>query len=113
MTRKQRIEYLACTLGSAFTGMCMFSIVGIFANPLGSAMLSLLVFGVAIGGLGVGALISTLLLTANFFKTKSTAFKVAAAVAWPITYVVAVYAGIFMFIPYEIYNLIKIFTSND
>ena len=113
MTKKQRIEYLICTFCCALTSACMFGLVGFFAHPLGNVILSTLVFGLAIGGLGVGALVSTLILTARFFKNKSTAFKAAAAILWPVTYAVAVYVGIFMFIPYEIYNVIKIFTSND
>ena len=118
MTKKQRIEYLVCTLASGFGGGLMYGLIGIIVGltvpsselPLGPA-LSLLA-GVG-GAVLISSTVSTLILSANFFKKRSLAFKVVAAILWPITFSVCFYAGFFMFIPYEIYNVIKIFTSNE
>ena len=108
MTKKNRIEYLVCTLTVVVTG---FLIYGLLASqqPLvnDSKVQSFLLFG-CLGGFGFSAIVSTIILSVGFFKKRGLAFKIIASVLWPITFGVCVYAGIFSYIPYQIYNIVKI-----
>lgn len=108
MTKKNRIEYLVCTLTVIVTG---FLIYGLLASqqPLvnDSKVQSFLLFG-CLGGFGFSAIVSTIILSVGFFKKRGLVFKIIASVLWPITFSVCVYAGIFSYIPYQIYNIVKI-----
>lgn len=108
MTKKNRIEYLVCTLTVVVTG---FLIYGLLASqqPLvnDSKVQSFLLFG-CLGGFGFSAIVSTIILSVGFFKKRGLVFKIIASVLWPITFGVCVYAGIFFYIPYQIYNIVKI-----
>ena len=108
MTKKNRIEYLVCTLSIVVTG---FLIYGFLASqqPLvsDSKVQSFLLFG-CLGGFGFSAIVSTIILSVGFFKKRGLVFKIIASVLWPITFGVCVYAGIFSYIPYQIYNIVKI-----
>ena len=108
MTKKNRIEYLVCTLTVIVTG---FLIYGLLASqqPLvnDSKVQSFLLFG-CLGGFGFSAIVSTIILSVGFFKKRGLVFKIIASVLWPITFGVCVYAGIFSYIPYQIYNIVKI-----
>ena len=108
MTKKNRIEYLVCTLTVVVTG---FLIYGLLASqqPLvnDSKVQSFLLFG-CLGGFGFSAIVSTVILSVGFFKKRGLVFKIIASVLWPITFGVCVYAGIFSYIPYQIYNIVKI-----
>lgn len=61
-----------------------------------------------LGGVVISVLLSTIILSVGFFKKRGLGFKVIACVLWPITFGVCVYAGIFSYIPYQIYNIVKI-----
>ncbi len=108
MTKKNRLEYSVCTLSVAVSG---FLIYGALATqqPLvdDSKALSFLLFG-CLGGFGFSAIISTIILSVGFFKKRGFVFKIFASVLWPITFCVCVYAGIITYIPYQIYNIVKI-----
>ena len=108
MTKKNRREYLVCTLTVVVTG---FLIYGLLASqqPLvnDSKVQSFLIFG-CLGGFGFSAIVSTIILSVGFFKKRGLVFKIIASVLWPITFGVCVYAGIFSYIPYQIYNIVKI-----
>ena len=108
MTKKNRIEYLVFTLTVVVTG---FLIYGLLASqqPLvnDSKVQSFLLFG-CLGGFGFSAIVSTIILSVGFFKKRGLVFKIIASVLWPITFGVCVYAGIFSYIPYQIYNIVKI-----
>ena len=108
MTKKNRIEYLVCTLTVVVTG---FLIYGLLASqqPLvnDSKVQSFLLFG-CLGGFGFSAIVSTIILSVGFFKKRGLVFKIIASVLWPITFGVCVYAGIFSYIHYQIYNIVKI-----
>lgn len=108
MTRKQRIEYLAVTLCVLFTGFLIYGLVGSI-QPLinDDKFASFLLFG-CIGGFGFSMILSTIILAVNFFTKRKLVFKIIAAILWPITFVCAVYAGVFCYLPYQIYNIIKI-----
>lgn len=104
MTQKSRIEYLVCTLCVLVTG---FLIYGLLAMVNESNLQSFLLWG-CLGGFGFSAIVSTIILSVGFFRKRGLVFKIIASVLWPITFGACVYAGIFSYIPYQIYNIVKI-----
>lgn len=108
MDRKKRIEYLITTMSVLISGFVMYGFVGSI-EPLidNSKVKSFLLFGL-LGGFGFSMIVSTIILATRFFAKKKLGFKIVAAILWPITFACAVYAGIFMYIPYQIYNIVKI-----
>lgn len=108
MTRKSRIEYLITTFCILFTGFIIYGLIASI-EPLinGSKLSSFLLFG-CLGGFGFSMFVSTIILSVNFFSKRKTAFKIVAACLWPITFVCAVYAGFLCYVPYQIYNIVKI-----
>lgn len=112
MDRGKRIEYLVTTMCVLVTGFVIYGLVGSM-EPLiyNSKLKSFLFFGF-LGGFGFSMLVSTLILSARFFSKKGLGFKIVAAILWPITFGCAVYTGIFLYIPYQIYNVVKIITES-
>ena len=108
MTKKNRIEYLVCTLIVVVTGFIMYGLIA-SQQPLinQSKLQSFLLFG-CLGGFGFSAIVSTIILSVGFFKKRGLVFKIVASILWPITFGICVYIGIFSYIPYQIYNIIKI-----
>ena len=108
MDRKKRIEYLLVTLCIFITGFFIYGFLGI-SNPLvdGSKLLSFL-YTACLGGFGFSMLLSTIILSANFFSKKKPAFKITAAILWTITVLCAVFLGYIIYLPYQIYNIVKI-----
>ena len=108
MTKKNRIEYLVCTLSVVVTG---FIIYGLLASqqPLvnESKLQSFLLFG-CLGGFGFSAIVSTIILSIVFFRKRGLVFKIIASVLWPITFFCCVYVGILSYFPYQIYNVAKL-----
>ena len=108
MTKKNRIEYLFCTLSVVVTGFIIYGLVGSIEPLINeSKFQSFLLFG-CLGGFGFSALVSTIILAVGFFKKRGFVFKIVASVLWPITFAVCVYVGIFSYIPYQIFNIIKL-----
>ena len=60
------------------------------------------------GGFGFSILVSTIILSMNFFKKRGTGFKVLASILWPLTFGICVWVGMLAYIPYQIYNIVKI-----
>ncbi len=108
MTRKKRIEYLIVTLCVLFTSFLIYGFIGSVQPLINDDKLSSFLFFGGIGGFGFSMLLSTIILTVNFFTKRSLIFKTIAAILWPITFGCAVYAGLFCYIPYQIYNIVKI-----
>ncbi len=108
MTKKYRIEYLVCTLSIAITGFIIYGLVGSI-EPLinGSKLKSFLLFGF-LGSFGFSAIVSTIILSVGFFKKRGLRFKVVASALWPITFAACVYAGMLSYIPYQIFNIVKL-----
>lgn len=106
--QKNRIEYLVCTLSILVTGFIIYGLIA-SQQPLinESKLQSFLLFG-CLGGFGFSAMVSTIILSAGFFKKRGLAFKAIASVLWPVTFAVCVYIGICSYIPYQIYNIVKI-----
>ena len=44
----------------------------------------------------------------RFFKKRGLIFKTVCAVLWPITFGCCFYAGVFMYVPYGIYNIVML-----
>ncbi len=108
MTKKTRIEYLVCTLSVAVTGFVIYGLVGSIEPLINENKLqSFLLFG-CLGGFGFSAVVSTIILSVGFFKKRGLIFKIVASVLWPITFAACVYAGIFSYIPYQIFNIAKL-----
>jgi hypothetical protein len=61
-----------------------------------------------LGGFGFSSIVSTIILSVGFFKKRGLIFKIVASVLWPITFAACVYAGIFSYIPYQIFNIVKL-----
>jgi hypothetical protein len=108
VTKKTRIEYLVCTLGVVVTGFVIYGLVGSIEPLINESKLqSFLLFG-CLGGFGFSAVVSTIILSVGFFKKRGLIFKIVASVLWPITFAACVYAGIFSYIPYQIFNIVKL-----
>ena len=108
MTKKNRIEYLFCTLSVVVTGFVIYGLVGSIEPLINENKLqSFLLFG-CLGGFGFSAVVSTIILSVGFFKKRGLIFKIVASVLWPITLAVCVYVGIFSYIPYQIFNIVKL-----
>ena len=108
MTKKNRIEYLVCTLSVVVTGFLIYGLLASQQQLVNeSKFQSFLIFG-CLGGFGFSAVISTIILSVNFFKKRGLVFKTIASVLWPVTFAACVYAGMFSYIPYQIYNIVKI-----
>ena len=108
MTKKTRIEYLVCTLSVVVTGFVIYGLVGSIEPLINENKLqSFLLFG-CLGGFGFSAVVSTIILSVGFFKKRGLIFKIVASVLWPITFAACVCAGIFSYIPYQIFNIAKL-----
>ena len=111
MTKKSRIEYLICTLSVFVTGFFIYGFIGSIEPLINESKLqSFLLFG-CLGGLGFSAVVSTIILSVGFFKKRGLAFKIVASVLWPITFAACVYVGIFTYIPYQIFNIVKLISA--
>ena len=108
MTKKNRIEYLICTLSVVVTGFIIYGFVGSIEPLINESKLqSFLLFG-CLGGFGFSSIVSTIILSVGFFRKRGLVFKIVASVLWPITFVACVYAGILSYIPYQIFNIAKL-----
>lgn len=108
MTKRNRIEYLVCTLSVVVTGFIIYGLIA-SQQPLinDSKVQSFLLFG-CLGGFGFSAIVSTIILSVGFFRKRGLVFKIIASVLWPLTFGICVYVGILSYIPYQIYNIVKI-----
>ena len=111
MTKKNRIEYLVCTLSVLVTGFVLYGFVGSIEPLINESKLqSFFLFG-CLGGFGFSAVVSAIILSVGFFRKRGLVFKIVASVLWPITFAVCVYVGIFSYIPYQIFNIIKLVST--
>ena len=108
MTKKNRIEYLICTLSVLLTGFIIYGFLGSQLPIINENELQSFLLGGCFGGFAFSAIVSTIILSVVFFKKRGLCFKVIASVLWPITFGVCVYVGIFSYIPYQVYNIVQI-----
>lgn len=117
MSREKRIAYLATTMSVFITSGLLYGGLGsMIPDTQGIDVPGILWF--FMGGYVLSSLLSGILLGINYFSKKSLRFKIVAALLWPITIACCMYASIFSYIPYQIYNIIKIIndkpnTEND
>ncbi len=115
MSREKRITYLIVTLCAFASGFLTYGGLEFLMPSNETAHLNkglfALVYGL-LGGILISSLISTVMLSANFFSKRKLAFKIVSAVLWPITFICIFYAGVFTYIPYQIYNIVKIVNSS-
>lgn len=71
-----------------------------------NVILILLIYGLG-GSLLLGGTVSGIILFSSFFKHRTLPVKIICCVFFPITLVLICSIGILTFIPYEIYNFIK------
>ena len=112
MSRRNRVEYLICTLGVFMTGFLMYGFLGSQQPYMNFEKSETFLFFGLLGGFGFSGLVSTLILSARFFSKCGTVCKVICAMLWPITFGACVFAGYLCYIPYQIYNLVKMFTPS-
>lgn len=117
MSREKRISYLIVTLCTFISGFLLYGgLLLLIPNNQISETLNLskeivcLIYGV-LGGFLFSSFLSAFILTTNFFSKRKLAFKIVAALLCPITAVCAFYACFFTYIPYQIYNIVKIVTE--
>lgn len=108
MDRKKRIEYLITTMCVLVTSFIIFGLVGTMEPLKNHSRKELFLFFGLYGGFGFSMIASTVVLSARFFAKRKLGFKIVAALLWPITFACAFYAGFFIYIPYQIYNIVKI-----
>ena len=108
MDKRKRLEYLIVTAILFVSGFLIYGLLGC-VQPLinNNRILSFLAFG-ALGGFFLSNILSTIILSSRFFAKKGLAFKVVASIFWPITFACCFYVCFFMYIPYGIYNIIKL-----
>lgn len=108
MNKRKRLEYLIVTACVFLSGFIIYGLVG-GMQPLinDSKTISFLAFG-ALGGFGFSIILSTIILASRFFQKRGLTFKTIASILWPITLACCFYVGVFMYIPYGIYNIIKL-----
>lgn len=101
------MEYLSITLAAFVSGSLLYSLLALIphTNDSGFPPVLLIAF---VGGLLPGGIVSGIILASGFFSKKSAAFRTAAAFFWIITLPCIMYVGIASFLPYGIYNLVKI-----
>ena len=108
MTKKNRIEYLVCTLSVLVTGFVLYGFVGSIEPLINESKLqSFFLFG-CLGGFGFSAVVSAIILSVAFFRKRGLVFKIVASVLWPVTFAAYVYVGILSYIPYQIFNIAKL-----
>ena len=108
MTKKNRIEYLVCTLSVLVTGFVLYGFVGSIEPLINESKLqSFFLFG-CLGGFGFSAVVSGIILSVGFFRKRGLVFKIVASLLWPITFAACVYVGILSYIPYQIFNIAKL-----
>lgn len=112
MDRKKRIEYLITTMCVFITSFIIFGLVGTMEPLKNHSRKELFLFFGLCGGFGFSMIASTVVLSVRFFEKRKLGFKIVAALLWPITFACAFYAGFFIYIPYQIYNIVKIIVES-
>ena len=107
MNKRKRLEYLLVTTCVLLSGFFIYGLVGSIQPLNDNKTLSFFAFG-ALGGFGFSITVSTIILASKFFQKRGLIFKIVAAILWPITFACCFYVGVFMYIPYGIYNAIML-----
>lgn len=109
MERKKRMEYLILTAVLFASVTLLFYFAGDIQStiPIEDEAHFRLVGSLSMGYLFT-SMLSGIMLAAGFFARRSLLFRIAAAVLWFITLFTVFIGGVLGFIPYQIYNLVRI-----
>ena len=114
MKRKERIEFLLITLCMFVSVFLVFFLVGNLEGNIQPEKIEgtrkLMSFGAAFVYCGF---FTGVMFAVRFFSKRGLVFKAVAAFLWFITAFIIVSVGVVAFIPYHIYNLVKIIFSNE
>jgi len=108
MDRKKRIKYLIITMCVFLGCLIVFGSVAIQGPVEEHHKWDAFWYIGLYAGFGYSMLVSTVILTLRFFAKRKLSFKIVAAILCPITIACAVCIGFFIYIPYQIYNIVKI-----
>lgn len=109
MDRKKRIEYLILTAVMFASVVLLFYFAGDIQStvPIENEARFRLEGSLSMGYLFTSVL-SGIMLAAGFFARRSLRFRIAAAALWFVTLFAVFIVGVLGFIPYQIYNLVRI-----
>lgn len=110
MYRKKRIEYLMVTFCVFISSFVMYGCVGTL-NPIFESKVKGFLFVGFMAGLMLSMIVSSIILAVRFFAKRSMTFRIVAALFWFITFFAVVFVGMFIYIPYQIYNVVRIFVD--
>lgn len=108
MERKKRIEYLILMLCAFVSGVVVYGVAAFVSAKFGEDTgIALWAFPV-LGGVFFMMLISGIMLMAKLLSKAPFAVKIIAVVLWPLTFVASYFVIFFGFLPYLIYNIVKL-----
>ena len=113
MSRKNRIAYLITTLCVLISAFFIYGAIGSIGLLMFENKLASFCYWGLLGGIGFSMVFSSVILAVIFFKKRSLPFKIVAAILWPITFACIFYAGSVLYIPYQIYNIVKIIKEKE
>ena len=108
MTKQKRKEYLILTSCAFGIGALIYTVPFALLGKLTDGQNIPYAIAAIIGGIFIGATISAIILAANFFSKRGLAFKIVAVCLFPITMLATFYAGFFSFVPYYIFNIVRL-----
>ena len=112
MSKRKRIEYLLVTLAAFASGALLYAFVGQMSMQI--VQDSGLEIGWPawqtglMGGCFISSIVSSVILAARFFAKRRLWFKVLAAFLWFPAAGISLAIGMIGFLPYWVYNLIRI-----
>jgi|GEM_PF-5358084 len=103
------MTYFAVTTAIFCVGFVLYGAIAVvsFDETVLNRVLKGLLAGLA-GGCLLGGLLSGTILFTRFISQQSLTLKVLASCLFMVSFLIIVYMGIFSFVPYYIYNLIKL-----
>ena len=108
MSKRKRLEYLIITACVLLSGFIIYGLVGSIQPQINdSKIISFFVFS-ALGGFGFSMMLSSIILCSRFFQKRGLTFKIVSSILWPITIACCLFVGVFMYVPYGIYNIIML-----
>ncbi len=107
MNIKKRIVYLSVTMSIFVIAFIIYGFVGTMGTYRTFDTIKSFFFGL-LGGLGFSTFASSIIMFYRYIIIQSLCFRIIAFVLLPISIVLAWFLGIFIYIPYQVYNIIQI-----
>lgn len=112
--RKKRIEYLAVTSSVFVSGFLLYFLVALLVpQQTAGARLAIGFLAGLMAGVLLAGIVSGAILFARLMSKAPLWAKILCGVFFFITFIAIFYAGVFSFMPYAIYNLVKVILNND